>query len=164
MLLILTYNCTAIVMLTGALVGCQAGHSGTVYSLVHVWYLGKQKTVSKSSAEAEYRSMSTIASELVWISSVMKDLLIPNTQTVTLYCDNKAAQHIAANPVFHECTKHLNIDCHYVRDKVIEGFLQNTHVSSEEQLANLMTKPLGESRHRYLSSRLGLLDAPPIPP
>ena len=61
-----------------------------------------------------------------------------------MLCDNKAAQHIAANPVFHERTKHLRIDCHYTRDKVLEGFLQIAHVTSNEQIADIMTKPLGE--------------------
>ena len=81
-----------------------------------------------------------------------------------MFCDNKGAQHIAQNPVFHERTKHFRIDCHYTRDKVLEGFLQTAHVSSTEQLADLMTKPLSEAQHSYLSSRLGLLDFPPIPP
>ena len=68
---------------------------------------------------------------------------VPVTLPFTLYCDNKAAQHIAENPVFHERTKHLRIDCHYTRDKLLEGFLQTAHVSSQDQLADIMTKPLG---------------------
>jgi len=77
---------------------------------------------------------------------------------------NKAAQHIAQNPVFHERTEYLRIDCHYTRDKVLKGFLQTPHMSSREQLADIMTKPLGEAQHSYLCSRLGLLASPPISP
>lgn len=90
------------------------------------WKTKKQKTVSKSSAEAEYRAMSTTTSELEWLSYLLRDLHINVQLPITLYCDNKAAMHIAENPVFHERTKHLNIDCHYTRDKLLEGFLLPT--------------------------------------
>jgi len=78
--------------------------------------------------------------------------------------DNKVAQCIAQNPIFNERTKYLCIDCHYARDKVLEGFLQTAHVSSQEQLTDLLTKPLGEAQHSYVSSRLGLMASPPISP
>ena len=120
--------------------------------------------VSKSSAEVEYKSMSYTTSELEWISHLLIDLHVNLHLPITMYCDNMAAQHIASNPVFHERTKHLNIDCHYTRDKLLEGFLQTSHVSSKEQLADLLTKPLSEAQHHYLASRLGLMDIPPNPP
>jgi len=128
------------------------------------WKTKKQKTVAKSSAEAEYKSMFATTSELEWVYSLLHDLYIHPSLPITMFCDNKSAQHIAQNSVFHEHTKHLRIDCHYTRDKVLEGFLQTAHVSTTEQLVDLMTKPLSEAQHSYLSSRLGLLDSPPIPP
>jgi len=129
------------------------------------WKTKKQKTVAKSSAKAEYRAMSATTSELEWVSHLLHDLHLIVQLPVLMHYDNRAAKHIAENPVFHERTKHLNIDCHYTRDKVLEGFLQTVHVSSEEQLAeDIMTKPLGESQHHYLCSRLGLLDSSPISP
>ena len=108
--------------------------------------------------------MSATTSELEWITHLLLDLHLPLHLPVLMHCDNKAAQHIAENPIFHEQTKHLNIDCHYTRDEVLEGFLQTTHVSSQKQLADLMTKPLSEAQHNFLCSRLGLLDSPPILP
>ena len=128
------------------------------------WKTKKQKTVSKSSAEAEYRSMFATTSELEWITHLLQDMHIPISLPITLFCDNKAAQHIAANPVFHECTKHIRVDCHYTRDKIVEGFLQTNHVPSHDQLADIFTKPLSEAQHQVLYSRLVLLDSPPIPP
>ena len=128
------------------------------------WKTKKQKIVAKSSAEAEYRAMSATIFELEWITHLLLDLHLPLHLPVLMHRDNKAAQHVAENPVFHERTKHLNIDCHYTRDKVLEGFLQTTHVSSQEQLAHLMTKPFSESQHNFLCSRLGLLDSHPILP
>ena len=74
--------------------------------------------------------MSETTSELVWLANLLHDLQVQVTYPLTLFCDNKAAQYIAANPVFHNRTKHLDIDCHYVRDKLQEGFLQTSHVST----------------------------------
>lgn len=103
--------------------------------MVTHWFLGKpkkkkQKTVSKSSAESEYRSMSETASEVVWLASLLHDLKIPAPLPIPLHYDNRAAQHIAENPIFHNRTKHLDLDCHYVRDRLLEGFLQTHHLRS----------------------------------
>ncbi|KAK9670380.1 hypothetical protein RND81_13G197700 [Saponaria officinalis] len=122
------------------------------------WKTKKQKTVSKSTAEAEYRSMSYATSEVVWVENVLKDLKIDVSNPISLYCDNKAATHIAHNPVFHERTKHLDIDCHYVRDKLQDGFLLPQFVRTRQQLADIMTKALGGQHHKELSVKLGLVD------
>lgn len=79
------------------------------------WSSKKQPIVSKSSTEAEYRSFSEAASELKWISSVMRELGIPLLDTPTLYCDNLSAVYLTANPAFHARTKHFDTDHHYVR-------------------------------------------------
>ena len=94
------------------------------------WKTKKQKTTSKSSAESEYRSMSQTTSEVVWIAGVLEDLFVSVPKPIPLFCDNKAAHYIAQNPVFHERTKHLEIDCHYVRDHVANGFLRTSFVPS----------------------------------
>jgi len=119
--------------------------------------------VAKSTAEAEYRSMSATTSELEWISYILHDLHVPSSLPYTLHCDNKVAIYIADNPIFHEKTKHIRIDCHYIRDKLLDGFLKTAHVSSQNQLADIMTKPLSESQHNSLSSKLGLMDTPSPP-
>jgi len=90
----------------------------------------KQKTTSKSSAESEYRSMSTAMAELVWLATLLRDLQVSFQYPVTLACDNTAAQHIADNPVFHNRTKHLDIGCHFVRDHIQSSVLQTVHVHS----------------------------------
>ena len=107
--------------------------------------------------------MSYTTSELVWIVGVMKDLYIHVSYPVTLLCDNKATQYIAANPVFYNRTKHLDLDCHYIRDNVQDGFLQTSHVKSQLQLADLMTKTLPASQHHYLSVKLGLVHSSQVP-
>jgi len=121
------------------------------------WKTKKQATVSKSSAESEYQAMSETTGELVWMFGLLRDLQIPISLPLTLYCDNKSAQNIAANPVFHNRTKHLDIDCHYIRDKIQEGFLKTAHISSQHQIADIMTKPLSSVQHRVLAAKLGLV-------
>lgn len=120
------------------------------------WKTKKQRSVRKSSAEVEYRSMSATASELVWIQGVLEDLQVAIHLPVPLYCDNTSAEHLAKNPMFHDKTKHLKRDMHYVRELVDTGFIQTEHVSSLNQLADVLTKPLPSSQHKVLSAKLGL--------
>ena len=116
--------------------------------------------MSRSSTEAEYRSMAATTCELLWLSFLLKDLHIEVQLPITLFCDNKSAQQIAANPCYHDRTKHLDIDCHFTRDKIQEGFLQTAFIPTHLQLADLMTKALGKEQHSFLSDKLGLSEAP----
>ncbi|XP_015166872.1 uncharacterized mitochondrial protein AtMg00810-like [Solanum tuberosum] len=78
------------------------------------WKLKKQQTVSKSSAEAEYRSMEASVAETVWLLGLFKDLGVKLGQPFKVFSDSKSAIQIAANPIFHERTKHIEIDCHFI--------------------------------------------------
>lgn len=121
------------------------------------WKSKKQATVSRSSAEAEYRAMASSVAEVVWMISMFKELGVNIEVPVTLYSDNKSsALQITANHVFHERTKHIDIDCHFTREKIQEGLIVTTYIPSAEQPADLFTKGLGRYLHLHLLSKLGM--------
>lgn len=95
------------------------------------WKTKKQNIVSCSSTEAEYRAMATTTIELLWLKAFLTSLGVSHLQPMWLFCDNQAALHIAANPVFYERTKHIEIDCHFVREHLLAKTISTTHVRSE---------------------------------
>nr|XP_016446569.1 PREDICTED: uncharacterized protein LOC107771629 [Nicotiana tabacum] len=109
------------------------------------WKLKKQETVSRSSAEAEFRSMASCTAEITWLIGLFKELGVDVELHVKLKCDSKAAIQIAANPIFHERTKHIDIDYHFVRERITQEILRTEHVTTKEQLADLITKSLGKT-------------------
>lgn len=122
------------------------------------WRSKKQNIVARSSAEAEYRAMAAAACELTWLRQLLQQLKLGDIQDTKLICDNQAALHIASNPVFHERTKHIEIDCHFVREKVLSGEITTEFVSSSDQLADMFTKSLKGSRVDYICNKLGSYD------
>lgn len=99
--------------------------------------------------------MALTTCEVKWLSSLLKDLGLKNLPPTILKCDNKAALAIAANPVQHEKTKHVDIDCHFVRDQLKDGFIKTEYTSSNNQVADILTKILPVKTHLQHVGKLG---------
>ena len=127
------------------------------------WKTKKQPTISHFSAKAEYQSMAIATSELVWLKSLLGSLGVFHDIPMHLYCDSQATLHIAKNPIFHKCTKHIGIDCHFVREKLESGDLTVSYLTTKEQPADIFTKALGKKPFVYLRGKMGMID-PHTPP
>ncbi|PNY16822.1 retrovirus-related Pol polyprotein from transposon TNT 1-94 [Trifolium pratense] len=119
------------------------------------WKTKKQSTVSKSSSEAEYRAMGQAVSEVIWLRSLLSSLQVHYKSPTVLFCDNQAAIHLAANPVYHERTKHIEVDCHFIRTHLQKGTISTNYVSTKKQQADIFTKALGAKQFQELTFKLG---------
>ena len=122
----------------------------------------KQRAVARSTTEAEYRALANVASETMWLSTLLKELAFPVTESPQLLCDNLRATHLSFNPVNHSRMKHIQIDLHFVRDLVHKGSLQVKHVHTQDQIADLLTKSLSRQRTKLLRNKIGLADGSSI--
>ncbi|CAM8985469.1 unnamed protein product [Rhodiola kirilowii] len=125
------------------------------HSLVS-WKTKKQQIVSRSSAESEYRSMASACSEILWLLRLLADMRASIPMLVPLHCDNQAAIHRAKNPVFHERTKHIELDCHFIRHHINSKTLEPAYIPTTDQPADLFTKQLPSDQLLRLLSKLGV--------
>lgn len=110
------------------------------------WCAKKQHTISRSSTEAEYRAMANTAAELTWLTYILKDLNILLPAPPSLYCDNISALYMTINPVFHARSKHIELDYHFVRERVALGLLVTRYIPTTKQVADLFTKSVPKAK------------------
>nr|XP_021852182.1 uncharacterized protein LOC110791730 [Spinacia oleracea] len=122
------------------------------------WKIKKQPTVSRSSAEVEYRSMAVSICELKWLKSVLFSLGVLHPKPMQLFCDSQSAIHIAKNPVFHDRTKHIEVEYHFIHDELVNGNVNTSYVPTGHQLADILTKALGKQQFTFLLRKLGIRD------
>ena len=125
------------------------------------WQNKKQTHVARSNTEVEYRAFADTTSKLLWLRWLLKGLGVFTSFANPLYCDNQSAIHIAHNNVFHEQTKYIKIDCHFIRYHLVHGAFKLFLVSSKDQLADIFTKSHLKGRLRDLVDNLKLVSHPP---
>ena len=124
------------------------------------WTSKKQRTRARSSTEAEYRAVANTTAELLWVRNLLVELGCAVPQCPVIYCDNAGATYVSANPVFHSKMKHLGLDYHFVRENVQAGLLRVSYISTHDQLADVLTKPLPRTTFHDLIGRIGLSSWP----
>jgi len=123
------------------------------------WSAKKQTVVSRSSTKAKYRAMAITTADLYWLRMLFKELQLPLPSPLTIWCDNSGSLDIASNPVSHARTKHIEVDVHFIREKVLNKDIQLRYLSTIDQLADIFTKGLPADRFSFLRDKL-----PVIPP
>jgi hypothetical protein len=126
------------------------------------WRSKKQFVVARSSIEAEYHALADTTSELLWLRWLQHDMGVSQTSNSPIFCDNRSAIQIAHNDVFHERTKHIEINCHFVCHHLLQGTLRLCPIASADQLADVFTKAHPPRRFRDLVSKIKL--ASTLPP
>lgn len=124
------------------------------------WASKKQPMVSRSSTEAEYRAMATATAELTWITFLLRDIGLQLHQAPQLFCDNISALHMTINTRFHARTKHIELNYHFVREKVVLGTLITRLFPSKDQITDIFTKPLPKASFQLLRCKLGVQLSP----
>ncbi|XP_021854633.2 uncharacterized mitochondrial protein AtMg00810-like [Spinacia oleracea] len=123
------------------------------------WSSKRQPTLSRSRAKAEYRGVANVVAEACWLHNLLLELHCPLRQATIVYCDNASAIYLSNNPVQHQRTKHVEMDIHFVREKVALGQVWVLHVPSRYQFADIFTK--GLPRQLFLDFRSSLSVRPP---
>ncbi|MFS7982428.1 putative RNA-directed DNA polymerase [Helianthus anomalus] len=124
------------------------------------WSSKRQPTLSRSSAEAEYRGVANVVSEVCWLRNLLLELHTPPTSATLVFCDNVSAIYLSGNPVQHQRTKHIEMDIHFVREKVAKGQIRVLHVPSRFQIADIFTKGLPRILFNDFRSSLNVRDPP----
>jgi hypothetical protein len=121
------------------------------------WSSKKQNSIALSTAEAEYITVGSCCAQILWIKATLKDFGI-NFKNVPFLYDNESAMKLTNNPVQHQRTKHIDVRHHFIRDHQQKGDITIESVGTEDQLADLFTKPLDEKRFHKLKNELNIID------
>eukprot|EP00253_Pinus_taeda_P014672 PITA_14672 len=135
-------------------VGDRKSTSGYCFSLGSVsisWMSRKQKSVALSTTESEYIAASMASYEAVWLRRLFSELFGHVLDTTVIFCNNQSGIRLSENPVFHDRSKHIDIRYHFIRDIVQRGAITLQHIGIDDQVADILTKPLGKVKFLNLS-------------
>ena len=113
--------------------------------------------MSRSSTEAEYKALANATAEMMWIQRLLTELGVSHPPVARLLCDNIGAKYLPANPVFHARTKHIEIDFHFVHERVAQNLLDIRFINTGDQVADGFTKPISVSKLREFRFNLNLV-------
>ena len=122
------------------------------------WQSRKQSVVTRSSVEVEFRAMVHVICEGMWLKRLLEELKIPTKRTMKMFCDNQATISIAKNTVHHDRTKHVEINCHFIKEKFEEGLIKMLYTPTSLQTAGILTKALPKTSFEALINKLGMID------
>jgi hypothetical protein len=132
--------------------------TGYVFTLgtgVISWKSQRQKTVALSSTQAEYMAASSATRELLWLRKLMSELHHPQDTTV-IHCDNQGCIALANNPTYHQRTKHIDTQYHFIRDEVEKKVIQLKYIATNQMIGDVLTKPLRRTKHEWCVKQMGL--------
>ena len=120
------------------------------------WSARKQATVSRSSTEAEYKALADATAEIMWIQTLLQEIGVHAPRIAKIWCDNIGAKYLSANLVFHAHTKHIEVEYHFVQERVTRKLLDIEHISTKDQVADGFTKPLGVRQPKIFKNNLNM--------
>jgi hypothetical protein len=137
--------------------------SGGIFSIgstVVSWYSKKQRSMALSSTEAEYMAVSQVACEAIWMRKILVGLFGSHLDPTVIYCDNRSCIKLSITPVFHDRSKHIDIQYHHLRDCVQWNIMLLQYIPTEYQDADILTKALTRRKIEYHRDRIGVMDNP----
>ncbi|RVW83633.1 Retrovirus-related Pol polyprotein from transposon RE1 [Vitis vinifera] len=135
-----------------------SGYCTYVWGNLVTWRRKKQSVVARSSAEAEVRAMAHGICQGIWLKRLLEELQFAPHGPMKLMCDNQAAISIAKNPVHHDRTKHVEIDRHFIREKIEQKIIEVDYIPTRQQIADIMTKVVPRTQFDILLSKLGMIN------
>jgi hypothetical protein len=139
-----------------------AGMCFSMGSVMISWGSRKQKSVALSTAKAEYMAACEACTEAVWLRKLISDLFDQILESTIIYCDNQSCIRLSEHPVFHERLKHIEIKYYFIRDKVQEGEVKLEYILTDEQTADILTKPLSRIKFAYFQEKMGIVEITPL--